>query len=257
MIVLAAVVLAFAGLSGEAPLDGEIQEQNGQALYERRWYFGVGATNFYPKLRESERKIDRQINNVFGWLPGWERPTTFADWRGRHYLWDLTVGAGRDLSPKLTLMFWTGGAKGTIKNKRRYGLLKTDIRFTRASIFFAPELYWYPWGKVEYERVAGKRGGDRARAALSGAKPYLSVASGYTWVRAEGEGKFRLPLPGAVIKQRESEDHHMITVSPRVGVEIPTGENAAVSALVIYSFFSPHGPEYDGPCISFNYRWRF
>ncbi|HQN01919.1 MAG TPA: hypothetical protein PLL36_12625, partial [Candidatus Hydrogenedentes bacterium] len=37
--------------------------------YARHWYFSVGAINFYPSLRESEREIDEKINHVLGVLP--------------------------------------------------------------------------------------------------------------------------------------------------------------------------------------------
>ncbi len=225
--------------------------------YAPGWYFGFGMSNYYPKLRDSEARIDRQLNRPLGWLPFWQEPTTFADWRDKHFLWDVVIGVGRDLSPKTTLFLWTGGAKGTIKNKERYGPLRTDIRFTRTSAFLTPELFYYPRGKVEYERVVGKSGGDWVRAALSGTKPYLAVASGYTWVRAEADGKFKLPVVGTVIRQTEKEDHHMFMYSPRMGLEVPITEKSSVSAVAIYYFFGSHSREYNGPCISFNYRRRF
>ena len=255
-VIVAAVLL----VGGTAFADEEESHERTVTLsetYQPGWYMGIGASNYYPKLRESEARIDRQLNRRFGWLPFWRRPTTFADWRDKHFLWDLTIGVGRDLSPKTTLFIWTGGAKGTIKNKERYGPLDTDIRFTRTSAFLTPELFWYPWGKVNYQDVAGHRGRDWVRAALSGAKPYLAAASGYTWVRAEADGKFNLPLVGAVFRQTEKEDHHMFMFSPRAGIEFPTGDKSSISAVAIYYFFSTHIREYNGPCISINYRWRF
>lgn len=254
MIIMAVAVMALAGF--DTPVDLELDSDNAES-YEPGWYFGIGATNYYPRLRESEAKIDRQINKVFGVLPGWKEPTTFADWRGKHFLWDGTLGVGRDLSPKLTLMCWVGGSKGVIKNREQYGPLRTNIQFTRTSLFISPELFWYPLGKVDYGSVEDKRGGDWVRAAVAGAKPYLAVASGYTWVRAKGEGYFALPLVGTVLRQVDKEDHHMFMCSPRVGIDLPAGRNSSISAVAMYLFFSEHGREYNGPALSFNYRWRF
>ena len=66
------------------------------------------------------------------------------------------------------------GARGVIKNDNQYGLVDVDIRFSRIAIFLAPELSWYPWGKINYEKIEGKKGSDWVRAALAGTKPYLA-----------------------------------------------------------------------------------
>ncbi len=262
MIMLALLVIAVpcaVAMDTPAEVSGDviITEEAPSESYQPNWYYGFGATNYYPRLRVSEERINRQINRRFGWLPSWRRPTTFADWRDKHYLWDITAGVGRDLSPKTTLFLWVGGAKGTIRNRERYGLLSTDIRFTRTSFFATTELYWYPGGKVDYKRVTGQRGGDWVRAAIAGARPYLSTATGYTWVRAEADGKFSVPLLGTILRETEKEDHHMFLFSPRAGIDVPVSNRSSVSALFIYCFFGSHSREYNGPSISFNYRRRF
>ena len=227
-------------------------------LRTRNWYVGLGATNYHPRLRESEAQIDRQINRLFAWLPSWERPTTFADWRDRFFLWDMTVGAGTDVSRKTTLMVWTGGATGTIKNKARYGLFATDIRFTRTTFFVVPEFFYYPLGKIDYETVAGTRGCARVRAALAGAKPYAALAGGYSFVRAEADVKFKMPVIGTFFRQKQSDDHHMYLISPRIGVELPVGANTSIAPVVMYLFQGPdYSREYNGPALSISVRHRF
>jgi len=261
MIVFIVAVMALAGLGeGECPDDvsnNNVLASTQPEQYARNWYLGLEAINFYPRLHESEEEIDRKINRVLGWLPGWEEPTTFTDWRNRHFAWDFAIGVGRDLSPKTTLMVWAGGSKGIIKNKAQYGPLETDIRFTRTALFLTPELAWYPWDKVNYAEVADKKGGDWIRAALSEVKPYLAAASGYTWVCAEGEGKLKLPLLGTFFHDAERKDHHLLMFSPRLGIEMPLGKNSSFSVIASYRFYDRHSDEYNGPTVSLGYRWRF
>jgi hypothetical protein len=228
------------------------------ALKGPHWYFGMGGTNYHPQLRESEGQIKRELNDLFGWLPRWEKPTTFADWRDNFMLWDLVAGFGRDLSPKTTLMVWFGGATGSITSREHYGLLATKINFKRTSLFLAPELFYFPLGKIDYESVEGTRGFQRVRAALAGAKPYLSFVAGYTFVRAEADVKFKMPVLGTLLRQQQCDDHRMYTLSPRVGLDIPVGKNTSIAPVLIYLFNGPdHGPEYDGWALSCTIRRRF
>lgn len=252
MILIAVAVMALAGVGEE-----ECSDVAAITSYERNWYVVLGATNIYPKLHESEAKVDEKVNGLLGWLPDWQEPTTFADWRDSHFTWDLNLGVGCDVSPQTTLMLWAGGSRGIVRTKGQYGLLETDIHFTRTAIYLTPELSWYPWGKVDYAGVTEKKGGDWIRAALSGTRPYLAVATGYTWVRAEGAGKIKVPLLETIYQHGESENHHLLTFSPRLGVEVPVGRNSSFSLTAAYSFYNTHTNEYNGPSASFNYRWRF
>jgi hypothetical protein len=119
MLVLTPAGAAEEEKSGDARQLGCGAKEPSQEEFSRNWYIGFGATNYHPLLRESEGQIDRQLNRLFDWMPSWEEPTTFADWRDRCYLWDMTVGLGADITPKTTLMVWTGGATATIKNEAR------------------------------------------------------------------------------------------------------------------------------------------
>lgn len=264
-LILAAIVLCCIGAVGEQHVHDrpgavprlETPGQTDRTTDQRRWYVGIGATNYHPALRESEAQIDRQLNRVFGWMPCWQRPTTFKDWRDRFILWDITAGVGSDISQKTALMVWFGGASGTIKNREGYGLFATDIRFARTTAFAVPEFYYYPMGKVDYAETSEVRGCERLRAALANTKPYLSVAAGYTFVRAKGDARFKAPVVGTFFRQRQTEDHHMYLISPRLGVEMPVGKNTSFSALAMYLFNGPHhSREYNGPAISFNIRRR-
>ncbi|MFP4500072.1 MAG: hypothetical protein ACLFTT_03650 [Candidatus Hydrogenedentota bacterium] len=223
---------------------------------EKRWYATVGASNYHPGLEESELKIERQLNQVFDWLPFWERPETFKDWRDSFKLWDMAIGVGRDLTPRTTWMIWTGGAKGTIENNKRYGPLDTDITFSRTTAFFTIQGYWFPWGKTDYTLEEKDTG--RVQASLRGAKPYFSVGTGWCLVRAEADAKFKVPILGTVLHQTDKEDHHLFQVSPCFGVEIPVTKNNNIIMEGSYYFFGPdHQKEYNGPAMFLGFKHRF
>lgn len=246
------------GTEGAGAPDPEPAIEAEEEPYRRHWYFGMGGTNYHPKLRESEGQIDRQLNDIFGIFPGWEEPTTFADWRDDFMLWDIVGGIGRDLTPKTTLMVWFGGAMGSITSREHYGLLSTKINFKRTSLFVAPEIFYYPFGKIDYGCVEDTRGFQRVRAALAGAKPYLSLVTGYSFIRAEADVKFKARVLGTLLRQQQCEDHDMATFSPRIGLEIPIGENTSLAPVFIYLFSGPaHLSEYSGPAFSFTVRRRF
>lgn len=243
-------------LDEEVALDDDAEAE--EDAYRPHWYFGLGSTNYHPRLRESEGQIDRQLNRVFGWLPSWEEPTTFADWRDDFMLWDGVAGFGRDLTPKTTLMVWFGGAMGSITSREQYGLISTKINFKRTSLFLTPEIFYYPLGKIDYGVVEGTRGFDRVRAALSGTKPYLSFVAGYSFVRAEADVKFKAPLLGTLLRQKQCEDDDMMSLSPRIGLDIPIGRNTSLAPVLIYLFQGPaHFTEYSGLAFSFTVRRRF
>lgn len=229
-----------------------------EAVYEKHWYMGVGGTNYHPRLRESEGQIKRELNGLFDWMPCWEKPETFADWRDDFMLWDFVAGFGRDLTPKTNWMVWFGGATGSMTSRERYGLISTKINFKRSSLFLAPELFYYPLGKIDYESVEGTHGFQRIRAAIANTKPYLSFVTGFTFVKAEADVKFKAPVLGILFRQEQSEDHYMYTVSPRAGLTIPVGRNTSINPVFIYLFNGPnHSTEYNGWALSFTVRRRF
>ncbi len=234
------------------------QPASEQTVYDKHWYMGVGGTNYHPRLRESEGQIKRELNDLFDWMPWWKKPTTFADWRDNFMVWDFVAGFGRDLTLKTNWMLWFGGATGSMTSREHYGPIFSKINFKRSSLFLAPELFYYPMGKVDYDSVEGARGFQRVRAAIANTKPYLSLVVGGTFVKAEADVKFKAPLLGTLFRQEQSEDHYMYTVSPRAGLTMPIGKNTSLNPVFIYLFNGPnHSTEYNGWAFSFTVRWRF
>ena len=250
------------GAIGQEPVPSEGGGKRSEAAvppdYVRHWYFAFGSSNFHPRLEESEAKIDRQVNDLVGWLPPWKNPITFKDWADDFKLWDVTFGVGRDFTPRTSWMIWTGGATAHIENHERYGPLTTDIGFKRFTAFLTVQGYCYPWGKVDHETVTGEQGFKRAKATLANTKPYFSLATGYVYMHADADGRFNLPLVGTILRQTDEYDHHLFHVSPRVGVELPLSKNNSLTMEGLYYFFGPeHGDEYNGPSVNFMFKHRF
>lgn len=228
------------------------------ARYEKHWMFSMGGSNYYPRLKESEAQINSQINGTLGRvIPGWRRPQTFKAWRDNMLLWDLCFGAGRDISPRFSWMAWTGGATGTIVNKHGYGPIHTDIRFKRTTGFLTLQGYFYPLGKPDASAGGGETLLGKITSPFVHAKPYLSLATGYSFVQAEAKVKLDL-FSARVFKQTQLENHHMGQVSPRLGVEMPISKHSSATAeAVYYHFFPAHSDEYSGPSLCFVYKYKF
>jgi hypothetical protein len=232
--------------------------ESNAADYDRHWYFAFGTSNFHPRLDESEAKIDREINRLFTWCPFWKEPVTFKDWADDFCLWDITVGVGRDFTPKTSWMIWTGGSAATIENNERYGPVSTEIEFARFTAFLTVQGYWYPWGKVDHDAVAAERGKSRVASSFKHSKPYLSLATSYVYMDADADVQFKLPLIGTILSQPEQYEHHLYQVSPRLGIELPVSENNSITVEGLYYFIGPtHGDEYNGPSFNVMFKHRF
>jgi len=222
-----------------------------ETAYQPHWYGAIGGSNYHPKLKDSEAQIDQQINGLFGILPGWSEPVTFRDWERNFYLWDMCFGIGRDISPRTSWMVWTGGATGTMESKEHVFPFETDIRFTRTTSFLTLQGYFYPLGKPEVDQ-------PKYGLYLKEAKPYVSVATGWSFIRAKGDVRFEIEEIGRLLRIKQVYYHHMYQVSPRLGIEIPLGKNNSFTAEGMYYFFGPHhADEYNGPAASLCFKHQF
>ena len=136
LIIALCVIVLSAGMcfaEAEREVAHPIAEVDASAHYERNWYLAMGTANYHLRLRDSEAQIDRRLNAPLGWLPFWKEPATSKDRRDRFMLWGLSLGIGRDMTSRTSWMLWINGASGAVKNKERYGPVRTDNRFSRTS----------------------------------------------------------------------------------------------------------------------------
>lgn len=221
------------------------------AGYERQSFWFVGASNYHLRLEESERKIDRMIDDPFGLvLPGWDRPTTFKDWSDDFRIWDLWAGYGRDISPKWSWSIYGGGGAGTIHNKRRFLPLRLDIDFTRRSIMAGSSVTYYPFGKPRYR-------GRSYRETFLASRPMLEMNVGATHQTVIGDVRASLPVLGRILRIEDKEKFTLYWASPRAGIEIPLGERRSLNVLGGYLFFHDHAAEFNGALLEIFIRRRF
>jgi hypothetical protein len=216
-----------------------------------------GAANLHSDLKESEAKIDRELNGTLGMLiPTWKKPITLKDWSDEFRLWDAHVGVGRDLSPKWAWFLGTGGTTGTLKNDDPYVFplpLRVQADFTRTLKFVVTGLNWYPWGKPHLQREPG---GNRLLESLRATRPFLELATSY--MRLKTVADVRVSTVGArLFKKYEECDYNLFHISPRVGIETPLGKKDSIAVEMGYLFFNRHPSEFNNFSIYVFHRHRF
>lgn len=241
-----------------APNGGPVASDTKQA--EKRWFLGLGTSNYHPRLKESERQIDAEINGMLGGLlPAWQRPETFKDWSKDWKIWDIWLEAGRDITPRTSWFAAVGGIAATIKNDETYfplGLpLNSDIRFKRTVAFLTGGLTYYPYGKPSLDPVS--REWNVVKRAVCRAKPYAEFGVGYTFIRAEASVKLKIPVIGQLYEQKEKSDYHLLQANPRLGVEFPLNDDDSLSVTGCYYFFNEHSSEFNGPSVSVIFKHKF
>ncbi|MBI5093030.1 MAG: hypothetical protein HZB26_11405 [Candidatus Hydrogenedentes bacterium] len=238
---------------GETPAAEELE-----ADAENSGWFGIlGAMNYHTHLDESERVVNREMNGVFGRvLPSWQEPTTFKDWSEDWKLWDLYLGAGKDIALRWSWQATTGAGIGFISNSKRYRPLgfplKIDVDFERADVFVETGVNYYPWEKPVFKsNSAGILG------ILRSTRPYLSLVGGYTWQHAVGDVTARLPLAGRLLHIKQEDEYNLLYVFPRVCLETPISAKDSINVMAGYLAFDDHASEFNSVTVGVFLKHRF
>jgi hypothetical protein len=228
---------------------------NGEAAWENRWFWFVCSSNYHAKLKTSEQQIDRQINGLFGLIfPGWERVTTFQDWRDDWLVWDLSVGIGRDISPHLAWTVYAGGGLGTIRNRDDYrlGLVPVGMKvyFTRTSFFTGASLRWWPWERAHREEKG-------FWGMVKGIRPVTEMNVGYSLETSEADVRASFPLVGDLLHINQKDTYNLFWLSPRAGIEIPFSDKYSLNLLGGYLWFNDAQDDFNGPMMEVMFCGRF
>lgn len=242
----------------EQPKSAAASQSSGVSK-ETKWQWFFVAANLYPRLDESESKIDRLINGRLGALfPRWEEPRTFGDWRDDGQLWDFQVGIGRDINPEWNWYVSVGGTYGKQENTNWYmplGIpLGFEIDFQRWLWFVSSGVDWYFLGPPELASKAAHPNPLMRR--LAGTKPYAEFAVGYINLHASCRTTPELPFR-SLFTYNDHARYDLFYWSPRVGIDIPLTERDSVSFAVGYLFFTNHPTEFNNVSIYTIYRHRF
>ncbi len=239
----------------ETPVAAPPTETGPDNEEESPWFWFFGTSNYHNKLKTSERRIDRQINNTFGLIfPRWRRVTTFQDWRDQWYVWDLSCGVGRDINEKLAWTVYGGGGAGTIRNRDDYFAgpvpVTTKVYFTRQSMFAGSSLRWWPLGRPE-KKEQGLVG------SLKGTRPVTEMNVGYTRQISIADVRVYTPLTGDRLRIRQEDKSNLLWTSPRAGVDIPLSGGLSLNVLGGYLFFHDEADDYNGAILEFLISGRF
>ncbi|MDX9973840.1 MAG: hypothetical protein RBU21_12730 [FCB group bacterium] len=246
------------GLQPNAEASEPIAASAEEAEFEKRWQIFFGAVNLWPKLEESEGKVDKLMNNGLGrLLPRWEEPRTFKDWRDDVMLWEFQMGVSRDINPNWSWYWAFGGVYGYQPNEKRYhplGIpLKIGVEFERKVLFTSTGIDYYPWGKPELPEGAGHAVMPRLRAA----KPYVELFVTYVDLLGRADVTFHLPGIGKFAHYQDKARYDLIGIGPRIGLDIPLTEKDSLSFAVNPILFTSHQDEFDNISIATFVRHRF
>lgn len=256
--VLSAVpATVMASEAAENPADASLpstEKEEAGAL--EGWHVFFTAANVYPRLDDTEAKIDRLINDDVGRLfPAWEKPRTFSDWRDEGMLWDFQIGMGRDVTEKGTVYVSVGGTAGEQKNPKWYPPVGVDVDFARSLWFVSAGYDYYFWGRpVLPGRVEGE---SFLMQRLRAAKPYGEIAGGYINLKTRADVTLKAPLFGDLFTYQDKARYDLFYVSPRVGIEMPLTEQNSVALAAGYLFFTSHCEEVNNLSIYAVFRHRF
>lgn len=229
-------------------------------ISEDEWFMFYGVSNLYPRLKESEDKIDRLLNRGLGSLfPRWSEPDTFADWRDSVMLWDGFVGIGRDLGPEYCWTGTLGYSTGRILNSKRYyplGLpLNIHADFIREVYFLSFGFDWYPWGKPQVRPEDEDK--NMLVRMFRGSRPFFEIATGYVHLAREGNTRLNIPNLVRVAQVVDSQKDNLFYVSPRIAWELPIDDNDSLNMMASLLFFTSHTREYNSVSFYFFHRHRF
>ena len=246
----------FGVISAPETLDTSVSESD---AWVNRWALSYGVSNVYPKLKLSERLVDRRVNDLLGTIiPDWKRPTTFEDWRDEGKLWDLHVGMGRDINRYASWFVNTAFSKGTIHNREGYNSylvpISTHLDFDRWLVGGIVGGDLYPFAKPPNPCASS---GNRILASLKSSRPFFKVAIGFT--HTVGTGHIRVGIPKTPLRYRTKEvvADDFFYYSPRLGVEIPITANDSLLFDAGYLLVPTPNDEYNGMTYYFAHRHKF
>ncbi len=226
--------------------------------WQNRWFVKWGLANVHARVQESDNEIDRQLNKPFSLLiPGWDRPSTFKNMSDNWGLFDAHLALGRDMGPKWSWFVDVGGIIGKQKNKENYLFpLPLNIRadFGRKLWFVAAGVDWYPWGKPVLERDPER---CAVMNALRSSRPFLEAAVGFVDAFETATVRIKIQHLAPTLKVKQYLHHPTEYISPRIGVEIPFGQNDSAILAAGYLFFDRHETDFNNVSLYMMHSHKF
>jgi hypothetical protein len=258
------LVLGAAAHAEESPAAASDAAPNADSQPEKKsrlegWQFFHVMANIWPRLEESEDKIDKQLNKGLGRLfPRWEEPTTFKDWRNDFKMWDLQIGVSKDIGKKWAVAVTGGAVEGLIPNSEKYYFplpVKVNANMERQSWSVSVAADYYFRGRPSLDPAT--KGQNPVARRLRAAKPYAELCTGYVNVKGRCTVSFERPVLGKLFRYTDKFQHDLFFVSPRIGIDIPVTKKDSVSFMAGPLFFTSHEKEYNNVAFYTVFRHRF
>lgn len=218
-----------------------------------RWFFDLGITQYWPRLRPSEKLIADRITGPNRLLfPGqFHDVTTFRDARNDGTLLLPFVGVGRDVSDVLSLSGYITGGSRRIDNSQRFNGLVTLRADFKADIFaFGMKASLYPFGRPTGDAVKTLGGALKASR--------FSIDQGFEVEYLDGHGVGEVRVLGIPISRTSrSYAEWNVSYNPGVSWEMPLGGPWSFLLGGSYHFHAYRPTEFDGWNFSASVRVRF
>ncbi|MCP4641324.1 MAG: hypothetical protein GY851_12855 [bacterium] len=261
VLLLSVLAIAFAFTAVADDAEAHAESAASKNLDEPgKWQIFFAAANLYPRLEESEGKVEKLINGGLGrTVHFWREPVTFGDWAKDGKMWDFQIGVGRDVGEKTVVHFSVGGTYGKQENSEWYIPLGVptgiDVDFTRSLWFVSSGVNYYFLGRPEMPEK--KEGQSFLARRLLAARPYVECTAGYVNLKTNATITLNRPLMDNVFHYQDKARYDLFYISPRVGVELPVTKRDSIGLAAGYLFFTNHCEEANNLSIYTTVRHRF
>ena len=218
-----------------------------------RWFFDFGITQYWPRLRPSQKLIADRITGPNRLLfPGqFHDVTTFRDARNDGTLLLPFVGVGRDLSDAWSLSGYITGGSRRIDNSQRFNGIVTLRADFKADLFaFGMKASLYPLGRPTGDAV------ETLSQALTASR--FSIDQGFEVEYLDGHGVGEVRVLGIpVSRTSRSYAEWNVSYNPGLSWEMPLGGRWSFLLGASYHFHAYRPTEFDGWNFSASIRLRF
>lgn len=225
-------------------------EQRGVA---GRRFVELGLSQYWPRLVRSERRIDRDVNNLgaFSFPFQYSDVRTFDDARDEGTLVLTRLGGGQWITDQFSLSgYIEGGARQIDSRQRLSGLFTVDTEFEAALFTAGIGGAYYPLGPPDFSQHGS------ITEMLAAGRPAIVQSVEVEYLDARGDASLRmfgLPLRRSIVNIHDWN----VSYNPGILWHAPLNERWSVTAGASYHFHVYRHAELDGFAVTLATRLSF
>jgi len=224
---LACASIVASSFFGCSTLNNNLKVENSERSDNASW--SVNYLSYFPKLEDSERKIDKIEKVESKLFPSWDKLETFSDWRDDGRLGNLCLAYNKPINDKLNWYTNLYLGYGEIENSQNYRFLRQDIDFMRFAVSPGVGLDYYPMGRTNSEKVHGNSLLERAKWSVRNAKPRFSAGAGYGYQETSAILSATGPLGLINLRYEEKDHERLVFLYPQFSVDFPLNDSSTFS----------------------------